>query len=211
MGNISVSSLTVGELAANCWFLTNEDTKEALVIDPGDEADRIQAYLEKKGWTVPAILLTHGHLDHMGAADALKERIGAPILAMKAEEPLLSDGKKNLSAFIIHRAVTVKADRLLEDGEELELAGIRLKVYLTPGHTPGGGSFYCEEAGCVFTGDTLFCGSVGRSDFPGGSMKALVQSIKEKLFSLPDNTRVCPGHGQETTVQYEKKYNPFVR
>ena len=107
--------------------------------------------------------------------------------------------------------MTVKADRLLEDGEELNLAGIRLTAYLTPGHTPGGGSFYCEEAGCVFTGDTLFCGSVGRSDFPGGSMKALVQSIKEKLFSLPDGTRVCPGHGQETTVQYEKKYNPFVR
>ena len=107
--------------------------------------------------------------------------------------------------------MTVKADRLLEDGEELEIAGVCLKAYLTPGHTPGGGSFYCQEAGCVFTGDTLFCGSVGRSDFPGGSMSALVQSVKEKLFLLPDETRVYPGHGQETTIRYEKQYNPFVR
>ena len=147
----------------------------------------------------------------MGAAEELKKQTGAPVYAMRAEEPLLRDAKKNLSAFIAHKVVTVKADRLLEDGEELEIAGVCLKAYLTPGHTPGGGSFYCQEAGCVFTGDTLFCGSVGRSDFPGGSMSALVQSVKEKLFLLPDETRVYPGHGQETTIRYEKQYNPFVR
>ena len=211
MARLSVSSITVGELAANCWFLTNEKTKETLVFDPGDEADRIGVYTEKMGWTVKALILTHGHLDHMGAAEELKKQTGAPVYAMRAEEPLLRDAKKNLSAFIAHKVVTVKADRLLEDGEELEIAGVCLKAYLTPGHTPGGGSFYCQEAGCVFTGDTLFCGSVGRSDFPGGSMSALVQSVKEKLFLLPDETRVYPGHGQETTIRYEKQYNPFVR
>ena len=189
MARLGVSSITVGELAANCWFLTNEETKETLVFDPGDEAERIRVYTEKMGWTVKALILTHGHLDHMGEAEELK----------------------NLSAFIAHKVVTVKADRLLEDGEELEIAGVCLNAYLTPGHTPGGGSFYCQEAGCVFTGDTLFCGSVGRSDFPGGSMSALVQSVKEKLFLLPDETRVYPGHGQETTIRYEKQYNPFVR
>lgn len=210
MAQLGTASLTVGDLAVNCWFLVNEDTKEALVFDPGDKAERILAFAERKGWKITFILLTHGHADHMGGAEELKRLTEAPVYALAEEEPLLKNGKTNLSVFILHKVITVEADEYVHDGQELTLSGIRLKVLHTPGHTPGGCCFYCEEAGCVFAGDTLFQGSVGRSDFPGGSMSQLVRSVKEKLFLLPDETKVYPGHGEETSIAYEKRYNPFV-
>lgn len=210
MANIRISSLTVGNLAVNCWFLVNGETGEALVFDPGGEAEKIQAYVEKKGWKIQAILLTHGHADHMGGAEELRNLCGVKIYVLAEEEPMLLNAKTNLSVFIDRRAITLKADEFLRDGQEIVLGGISLKVYHTPGHTPGGCAYYCPEAGCVFSGDTLFQASVGRSDFPGGSMSELVRSVKEKLFILPDETKVYPGHGDETTIEYEKKYNPFV-
>ncbi len=210
MAHLTTASLTVGELAVNCWFLVNEDRKEALVFDPGDEAERIRSYAEQKGWKIAGILLTHGHADHMGGAEELKRLTEAEIYALAEEEPLLKNGKTNLSVYIMRRVITMEADEYVRDGQELTLSGIRLKVLRTPGHTPGGCCFYCEEAGCVFAGDTLFQGSVGRSDFPGGSMSELVRSVKEKLFLLPDDTKVYPGHGEETTIAFEKQYNPFV-
>ncbi len=210
MAHLTTASLTVGELAVNCWFLVNEDRKEALVFDPGDEAERIRSYAEQKGWKIAGILLTHGHADHMGGAEELKRLTEAEIYALAEEEPLLKNGKTNLSVYIMRRVITMEADEYVRDGQELTLSGIRLKVLRTPGHTPGGCCFYCEEAGCVFAGDTLFQGSVGRSDFPGGSMSELVRSVKEKLFPLPDDTKVYPGHGEETTIAFEKQYNPFV-
>lgn len=210
MAGIRVASVTVGELAVNCWFLINEEIKEALVFDPGDRAGLIFGYARGEGLTIRAILLTHGHVDHMGGAEELRRLSGAKIYALSEEEPMLGNAKTNLSVFINRRAITLKADRLLKDSQELTLAGITLKVYHTPGHTPGGCAYYCQEAECVFSGDTLFCGSVGRSDFPGGSMSELVHSVKEKLLTLPDRTRICPGHGGETSVEYEKKYNPFL-
>lgn len=210
MARLSTASLTVGDLAVNCWFLANEDTKEALVFDPGDEAEQILAYADQKGWKITFILLTHGHADHMGGAEELKRLTKAPVYALEEEAPMLKNGKTNLSVFIQRRTITMEADEYVKDGQELTLSGIRLKVFHTPGHTPGGCCYYCEEAGCVFAGDTLFQGSVGRSDFPGGSMSQLIRSVKEKLFLLPDTAKVYPGHGEETSIAYEKKYNPFV-
>lgn len=210
MAGLKIESLTVGELAANCWFLIKEDTKEALAFDPGDEPEQIRAYAEKEGFCIRHILLTHGHADHMGGAEELRRITGARIYALREEEPLLLNGMTNLSVFIQHKALTVAADEWLQDGQELDLSGIHLKVYHTPGHTPGGCCFYCEEAACVFSGDTLFQSSIGRSDFPGGSMSDLVRSVKEKLFPLPDKTVVHTGHGEDTTIGYEKKYNSFL-
>ena len=183
MPKVHVSRITVGELAVNCWFLVNEDSKEALVFDPGDQAEKIAGFASEQGVKVAAILLTHGHIDHMGGADALRKLTGAKVYAL---------------------------DEFLHDGQELTLAGMKLKVYHTPGHTPGGASYYCAEAGCVFSGDTLFHGSVGRTDFPGGSMSAIVRSLREKLFLLPKETVVYPGHGDETSIGYEEKYNPYA-
>lgn len=210
MSNIKITSLTVGDLAVNCYFCVNEDTDEALVFDPGAEAERIFDFAKEKGWSVRAILLTHGHADHMGGADKLRELTGAPVYALAEEEPMLLNGKTNLSVFINHRVITVKADEFLKNGQEFTLASITLKVYHTPGHTPGGCSYYCAQAHSLFSGDTLFQASVGRSDFPGGSMSELVRSVKDVLFLLPDDTKVLPGHGDMTTIGYEKKYNPFL-
>lgn len=210
MERLTVSALTLGALGTNCYILANEETKEALIFDPADEAQRIGGYLEEHGLKAAGILLTHGHADHIGGAEELREMTGAKIYALDEEESLLQSPKSNLSLFIQHKAVTVKADEFLHDGQELTLAGIRLKVYHTPGHTPGGCSYYCQEADCVFSGDTLFEGSVGRTDFPGGSMSRIVRSVKEKLLTLPPETKVYPGHGGTTTVEYEKNYNPFI-
>lgn len=210
MANLKISSLTVGELAVNCWFLVNEDTKEALVFDPGDEAERIKGHADQNGWTIRAILLTHGHADHMGGAEELAQSAHAPVYAYEEEQALLLNAVNNMSPFICQKAITLAADKLVKDEQELNLAGTCLKVFHTPGHTPGGCSYYCEEAGCVFSGDTLFQASVGRTDFPGGSMSELVRGIKEKLLILPETTKVYPGHGDQTTIGYEKKYNPFI-
>lgn len=210
MPKVHVSRITVGELAVNCWFLINEDTKEALVFDPGDQAEKIAGFASEQGVKVAAILLTHGHIDHMGGADALRKLTEAKVYALQEEEDLLLDAKQNLSVYIARKVVTFAPDEFLHDGQELTLAGMKLKVYHTPGHTPGGASYYCAEAGCVFSGDTLFHGSVGRTDFPGGSMSAIVRSLREKLFLLPKETVVYPGHGDETSIGYEKKYNPYA-
>ncbi len=207
---MKIASVVVGVWMVNCWFLVNEDTKEALVFDPGDEAERILDYVNQKGWKVSAILLTHGHSDHIAAVNELRQKTKASVYAYEAEKEMLLDMRLNMSDTMTSGGVTVEPDKLLHDGQDLTLSGIQLKVIHTPGHTPGGCCFYCEEAGCLFAGDTLFQGSVGRSDFPGGSMGALIRSIKEKLFVLPDTTTVYPGHGGETTIAYEKAHNPFV-
>lgn len=210
MANKKIASAMVGSIGTNCYFLINEDCKEGLVFDPGDEAEKISQFARQEGWKISAIFLTHGHADHMGGAARLRDLTGAKIYALDEEEEMLLDAKKNLSVFILRKAITLDADVFLHDGEEIELSGIKLKVLHTPGHTPGGCSFYCEEAGAVFSGDTLFAESVGRTDFPGGSMSQIVHSIKERLLTLPDETVVYPGHGETTTIEHEKKYNPFI-
>lgn len=207
---MKIETFVLGDVRTNCYLLINEETKEALVVDPADRADVIVRKLIDEGLTLKAILLTHGHGDHILAVGALKKQFGVKVYAAKAEEALLSDTAQNLSKALFGIEVTVKPDVLLEDGQEFEAAGIRLRMLHTPGHTPGGCCYYQAEKKILFSGDTLFCGSIGRTDFPGGSLSELVRSVKEKLLVLPEDVKVYPGHEEMTTIGHEKRYNPYM-
>lgn len=207
---MKIETFVLGDVRTNCYLLINEETKEALVVDPADRADVIVRKLIDEGLTLKAILLTHGHGDHILAVGALKKQFGVKVYAAKAEEALLSDTAQNLSKALFGIEVTVKPDVLLEDGQEFEAAGICLRMLHTPGHTPGGCCYYQAEEKILFSGDTLFCGSIGRTDFPGGSLSQLVRSVKEKLLVLPEDVKVYPGHEEVTTIGHEKRYNPYM-
>ncbi len=208
---MKIESMVLGAVATNCYFVINEETKETIVIDPADRADRILEKASAEGLSLKAVFLTHGHADHMLAVPELREKTGIPVYASQAEEKLLADPNQNLSLGLFGKSLSLKADVLTEDGQELEAAGMKFRVLFTPGHTPGGCCYYNQEENVLFSGDTLFCGSVGRTDFPGGSMGTLVRSIGEKLMPLPDETRVYPGHQEETTIGAERRYNPYLR
>ena len=209
MADIKIGRMVIGVCATNSYFLYREGSKECIVIDAPDNGKGMADSLKKNGFTVAAILLTHGHFDHIWGASELRNATSAKIYALDAEEKLLTDSNLNSSA-MAGRGATVKANSFFKDGEETEIAGIKIKVIATPGHTIGSCCFYIPEAGFLLSGDTLFCESVGRTDLPTGSGATLGRSITEKLFVLPDETKVYPGHGDETTIGHEKKYNPFV-
>ena len=208
MDKLQVETLVLGSIATNCYLAMNRETKALLIVDPADEADRIAQKIGELQAHPEAILLTHGHFDHIGAADALRERYDVPVCALGEEQPVLERTILNLSAMQRSR-VSLKADRLFRDGETAELAGFSVQVLHTPGHTAGGACYYIASEQLLFSGDTLFCGSVGRTDFPTGSMSALHDSIHRRLFVLPDETLVLPGHGESSTIGYEKQYNPY--
>ena len=208
MREIKIGRMVLGTCSTNTYFVYREGSQDAVVIDPADYGEHIYESLQKNGFQVAAILLTHGHFDHIWGCEKLRALSGVKVYANEAERDLLGDSRKNISAQA-GRACTLHADEYLKDGDVLELAGITFQMIATPGHTPGGCCYYMEEAGMLICGDTLFEESVGRTDFPGGSMSTLVRSIKEKLFTLPDNTKCYPGHGGSTTIGYEKQNNPF--
>jgi len=218
MTDLKIGRMVLGALQTNCYFLYRTGSSEAIVIDPADYGSRIVDKLEQNGFCVAGILLTHGHCDHIWGCEELrriaqekaKERGVEPVrvYAMEAERELLQDTRKNLS-HMFGKPYTQEADIYLRDGDELTIAGITFKVIATPGHTEGGCCYYFEEAGILVSGDTLFQESTGRTDFPGGSASALVRSIQEKLFVLPEDTLVYSGHGDSTTIGHEKKYNPY--
>ncbi|MEJ5347140.1 MAG: MBL fold metallo-hydrolase [Desulfosoma sp.] len=203
--------LVVGMLQTNCYLLADEETRQAVVIDPGGDAPRIIGRLEQLGLNLAAVLNTHGHFDHVLDAWTLKEKLGGLIFLHPKDEPLLMDHKVGLGAIFTAsaRSPRGKVDEWLEEGEELCFGKLQLRVLETPGHTPGHVAFHLPEAKILFVGDTLFAGSIGRTDFPGGSYTELIQSVKSKIFPLDDSTRVLPGHGPETTVGQEKRFNPF--
>ncbi len=208
MSDLRIETLVLGMLETNCYLLTNSRTRAVVVIDPADEARRIVERIEKRNLKPEAILLTHGHFDHTGAVSALCRRFSVPVLASAPEEEILLDTEKNLSA-LYGGGLTIQADRLLADQEELQLAGFQIRVLYTPGHTAGSVCYYLPKEGVLFSGDTLFRGSVGRTDFPTGSMGRIHESLHATLFSLPDDTMVYPGHGEETDIGYERRYNPY--
>jgi hydroxyacylglutathione hydrolase len=205
---VIIKSLSVGPIMANCYIVGCEKTKTAAVIDPGDEAARILSALAESQLTLKYILNTHGHFDHVGANKGLKDATGAEILVHASDAPMLTQ----LSAMASGMGMSVEnsppPDRTIEDGDEISFGDITFTVIHTPGHSPGGVSFYTD--GVVFAGDTLFAGSVGRTDFPGGDFNLLKDSIQKKLFILDDDVVVYPGHMGKTTIGMEKKYNPFV-
>lgn len=206
---IKIESYLVSEFGTNCYFVINNETKEMLVVDPGDNASMLIDTIEREQIKPVAILLTHGHLDHASAAEALAKEFQVKIYAHEAEKETLEDSRMNLTA-AFGAAKKFRADVFVKDNEVLELIGCKIKVLFTPGHTPGGCCYYFNEQRILFSGDTLFCESVGRTDFPGGSSAALIRSIREKLLDLPDDVKVYPGHMSQTSIGTEKMYNPFI-
>ncbi len=202
--------LEAGPLMTNCYIVGDENTREAVVVDPGGSVDRILMVLNKFGLKVKLIVNTHAHPDHVGGNAALVEATGAPIAIHKAEVPLL----ENLAAIGTGLGMSVEPspspDRILEEGDIVEVGDIKMKVLHIPGHSPGGICLVIDGTNKVIVGDALFRMSIGRTDFPGGSFEALIGGIREKLMSLGDDFEVYSGHGPPTTIGYERKYNPFV-
>lgn len=209
MSSIKVNTLVLGMVQTNCYIVSNEATKEALVIDPADHADRIEQYLKANDLVCKGILLTHGHFDHIMAAADLAASTKAEIYAQEEEASLLKDPTMNAS----HRfgkECSLTPDVLLKDQSLLEMAGFLIKVIHTPGHTSGGACYYFTEHDVMFSGDTLFLEDIGRYDLPTGDGKVLVNSIQHKLMLLEDQVIVYPGHGDPTTIGHERVHNRYI-
>ncbi len=202
-----IRELVVGPIASNCYILGCEKTKKACIIDPGDEADRIIMECAKNSLTVTAIVNTHGHFDHVGANRRVKEVTGAPLYIHKADAPMLEHLAELAKAWGMRMENSPPADKFIDEGDIINFGEQSLKVLATPGHSLGSVSLLCGDV--VFAGDTLFAGSIGRTDFPGGSHPQLIASVREKLFVLPDSVKVYTGHGPATTIGQEKRFNPF--
>jgi len=203
-----IKELVVGPLMANCFICGCSKTKEAVVIDPGGDANTILLSLADSKLKVKYIINTHGHFDHVSANGKMKDATGADILIHPLDAPMLEKLSSNAAFFGVSVENSPPCDQTLEEGDTVSFGDITLKVIHTPGHTPGGISLYTN--GIVFVGDTLFSGSIGRTDFPGGDFNTLISSIKTKLFNMKDDIRVFSGHGPETSIGIEKRHNPFV-
>ncbi|WP_258359942.1 MBL fold metallo-hydrolase [Moorella sulfitireducens (nom. illeg.)] len=203
-----LKTLVVGPIGTNCYLIGCQETKEGAIIDPGAEGQRILAAAGEAGLKIRYIINTHGHIDHIGANGVIKNATGASILIHSDDAPFLIDPGRNLSVLMGSRERGPGADRLLQEGDTITIGRtITLTVLHTPGHTPGG--ICLQGEGLIFTGDTLFAGSIGRTDFPGGSFNQLINSIKEKLFVLDDDLKIYPGHGPASTIGAERVDNPF--
>lgn len=206
-----VEQYTVGPVGTNCYFIVNKESRDLLIIDPGAEAERLASEIRKKGYHPVAILLTHGHFDHASGVAGLQKEFPVPAYAYEGEKATLEDPVLNLTGTWMGKGEKFHADKFVKDEEVLNLAGFRIHVFFTPGHTPGGCCYYFEGNGILCSGDTLFQASVGRTDLPGGSMKQLIDGIKNKLMKLPDDTKVLTGHMGCTTIGFERQYNPYIQ
>lgn len=206
---LKIGKITLGVCMTNCYFLYKEGSNCVLFVDPADQGATLYKKLQEAGFEVAAILLTHGHFDHISGVDKLRELSGAKVYAYEGEETLLGNVGMNLSKGF-GKACTVSADVYLKDKEKVTIEDMTFEVIATPGHTEGSCCFYFEEDKILVSGDTIFEESIGRTDFPTGSMSTLVRSVKERLLVLPEDVKVYPGHGASTTIGHEAKYNPFI-
>lgn len=203
-----IEKLSVGPLMANCFIIGCPETKEAAVIDPGGDTDQILLALAGQKLKATVIINTHGHFDHVGGNHQLKAATGGAIMIHPEDAHMLSELSRSAGSFGLKADNSPKPDRLLEDGDTVGVGRLTLEVLHTPGHTPGGISLFTP--GHVFVGDALFAGSIGRTDFPGGDFDTLIRSIRAKLFALDESVVVYTGHGPETTIGQEKRFNPFA-
>lgn len=206
---MKIEHFVIGMVGTNCYIVSNEKTKECVLIDPGTYSEELVFHIQKEQLKVQAILLTHGHFDHIMGIDRFLEVFPVPVYAQKEEKVLLEDASVNASE-MYGKPYTFSDAVYVEDNQVLDLAGMQFRVLHTPGHTIGGCCYYSAEAQVLFSGDTLFYSSIGRTDFPTGSSAQLVRSIREKLLVLPEETKVYPGHMEETTIGFEKEHNPFL-
>ncbi len=204
-----VRRAVLGMIGTNVYFLIHTETKACLIIDPADDARSIYDHCRSENLRIEGILLTHGHFDHIFAAEELSELSGAKIYAAAKEHEVLTDPYKNSSA-MLSRPCTVLADTELTEGEEITLAGFRILVMETPGHTAGSICYYIPEEKVLFSGDTLFHTGYGRTDLPTGNSSEIVRSVRRLLKELPEDTKVYPGHMEPTDIGFEKKYNPIA-
>lgn len=201
--------IQAGIYAVNCYIIYSEDINEGIIVDPGGDVDDILDYVRENNLNIKYLVLTHGHADHIGGLKGLKETLGAIIAIHEDDVDMLKDADKNLSSVMAMGKVELEPDLLLREGDILEFGNEKAKVIHTPGHTRG--SICLEINDVIISGDTLFAGSIGRTDLYGGDYDTLINSIKDKLMTYPDETKVYPGHGSPTTIGRERKYNPFLR
>ncbi len=210
MSKLEIYHIVLGMVRTNCYILKNTDTRQALIVDPADEPENIKRAVSDADVEPVGILLTHGHYDHIMAVNQIKEQYGAVIYACAAEHEMLADANLNMSYSHPMGAVSVKADVELTDGQIFEAAGFSIQMLHTPGHTSGSCCYYIASEDVLISGDTLFCESVGRTDFPTGSTRQIIESLHRLLDTIPEETDVLPGHESTTTIAHEKRYNPFV-
>ncbi len=207
---MQIIHMELGPLGTNCYIVIDETTKKAGVIDPAYHGGFIKEQLDKQGLSLEAILLTHGHADHIGGLEELRRLTGAPVYIGEGDLSLISNSRMNLSLFMGKEIVCQSPEHILHDGDEITIGSMVLQVLATPGHSKGGVCFYDKEAQVLFSGDTLFRCSIGRTDLYGGFYEQLLESIQEKLMVLPDSVQVYPGHGPSTDIGTERRCNPYV-
>ena len=204
-----IKKFVIGMIGTNCYVVSNENTKECFIVDPAVCDRNVISYIETEGLSLKAILLTHGHFDHATGAGELAQLLHIKIYAQEKEKETLENPQLNLSGWQGSKLVFY-ADEYLKDEQEIDLAGFHIRVFLTPGHTVGGCCYYFPYQNTLFSGDSLFQTSIGRTDFPKGSASQLIHAIREKLMPLPDETAVYTGHGDMTTIGTERMYNPYL-